>query len=248
MFSPDGRTLAVTGAGNSAAILWDVATGAERISFAGHRGPLTFVAYSPDGRSVASGSWDTTVLLWDVYGLRTTQPRELAVHELDDAWKDLSGTDSARGFQATRRLAAVPRQALPLLARQLKPVVPVTKQQIAQLIRDLDHEKFDARQKAFDDLERLGELAEEELRKVLAAELSVEVRRRVEQLLEKLREGPTPGEAVREGRALEVLEVIGTPEARAILEKLASGAPAAALTRASKQALARLPKAMPTQR
>jgi WD40 repeat protein len=248
IFSPDGRTLAVTGAGNSAAVLWDVATGAERISFSGHRGPLTFVAYSPDGRSLASGSWDTTVLLWDIYGLRDAGARDLTVQELDEAWKDLSGPDAAKGFQATRRLAATPRQVLPELARQLKPVVAVGRQEIARMIKDLDSDSFEVRQKAFDDLERLGELAEEDLRKMLAAELSVEVRRRVEQLLEGIREGPRPAGATREARALEVLEVIGTPEARAIMEKLAGGAPSAGLTRAAKRALARLPQSSPTQR
>jgi WD40 repeat protein len=44
--------------------LWDVARGEEIRRFNEHRDAVTGVAFGPDGRTAVSGSWDTTVLVW----------------------------------------------------------------------------------------------------------------------------------------------------------------------------------------
>jgi WD40 repeat protein len=46
--------------------LWDVQTGKERATLKGHTSPVWSVAYSPEGQTLASGSHDKTVKLWDV--------------------------------------------------------------------------------------------------------------------------------------------------------------------------------------
>jgi WD40 repeat protein len=61
--SPDGRTLAVGGAG-SAVRLWDVATGQERLALPGHRGGACFVGFAPAGDVLLSASRAGEMRLW----------------------------------------------------------------------------------------------------------------------------------------------------------------------------------------
>src|SRR5262249_26047492 len=65
-------------------------------------------------------------------------------------------------------------------------------QKIDQLVKDLDSEKFEVRQKASLELEKLGELAQPALQKVIDAQPGLETRQRVEKLLEALFTGQAP--------------------------------------------------------
>jgi hypothetical protein len=87
----------------------------------------------------------------------------------------------------------------------------------------------------------MGTSAEPSLREALAGQPSLEARRRIERLLDRL---GTPSallpEEARSLRAVEVLEYVGSPAAREVLGRLARGAPHARLTQEARASLKRL--------
>ena len=126
---------------------------------------------------------------------------------------------------------------MPIKRGMRSPPVPrADAKRVAEAIRDLGSTQFTVRQRALKELEAVAEAAESAVRQALAGKPSEEVRRRLEQLLERL-EGV---EELRRSRALEVLEQSDSPESRRLLTALARGAPEARLTRAAQAALDRM--------
>jgi dipeptidyl aminopeptidase/acylaminoacyl peptidase len=244
VFSPDGRLLATVGRDN-VINLWEASTGKPIRSFKGHQGWGTALAFTPDGRLLASGSLDTTVLLWDLTGLSPDgklAARELAAEELKSLWEDLRGADAAKAHRAQWLLAATPKQTLSMLQEHLKAATAIDPERLARLIADLDRDQFEVRQKSFQELETLGELAAPALRKALASKPSLEVSRRLEELLQRCDETTVSEAKVRPQRAVAALEWMGTPEARKLLDELAKGAAGDRVTEDAKAALERMKK------
>jgi hypothetical protein len=238
-FSPDGKTLTWAGVDRTVR-LWEVASGKVRRQLEGHGGVVTAVAFSPDGKWVVSASNDTTLLVWDGMGRRPGAGERLSPEDLERLWAELAGDDAARAYRAVRTLAAVPGQAVPLLLRRVRPVGAPAPGQVRRLLSELDSTGFSARERAARELRQLGELAAPALRQALEGRPSLEVRRRVLELLDGLNGPVTSPAELRVLRLVEVLESSGTPEAKRTLEALARGAPEARLTGEAQASLERL--------
>jgi WD40 repeat protein len=240
-FAPDGKTLVHAGL-DRVVHVWDMETGAELTGFKGHAGALTAVAYAPNGKAVVSASMDTTALVWDMAKVERPAVKNKAVArgELEAHWKTLATDDAGKAFDAICALTASPKEAVALVKEQVQPAPQLDPKRVAELIEQLDSDQFKVRQKATGELLKMGDRVVPAIDKALAANPPLETKRRLEDLRGKLSGPVLQGEALRVYRAIELLERIGTAEARQALQALAEGAPGAFVTRTAKAGLGRL--------
>jgi dipeptidyl aminopeptidase/acylaminoacyl peptidase len=226
--SKDGRIIA-TASGElmeSGVIrIWEVSSGGERTQFQGHIREVESLAFSPDGRFLVSGGDDTTALVWDVAGRVPRPAQPLAAEQLAHYWDDLSSLDAAKGFKALRAFTANPARSVPVLAERLKPGYDGDRKHVESLIAELDSGRFSDRERATAALTGLGRLAEAQMKATLDDNPSAEQRRRLEQILKRVRETPASNQGrLRALRAVEALEAISTPAAKEVLRGIADTA------------------------
>jgi WD40 repeat protein len=239
-FHPAGRLLAA-GTAEGPILVFDVATGQQVASLAGHRGGTTSVAWSLDGKRLASGGNDLTALVWDAAPwLDAPHPAAApTAAQQGVAWVQLAADDAAQALAAVRRLAQSPAATTALLKDRLKPPGPEELARLAALVAQLGDPKYAVREKAAAELLRTGDAAAAFLKQAREEATAPEVRQRLDEILRKLAARPPDSGSVRQRRALAVLTLLGTPEARALLEALAAGDEAAWLTGEARRALGR---------
>jgi len=239
-FSTKGDLLA-HGAADGIIRVWLVDTGQELASLSGHSGVINALAFSPGGKTLASASADTTILTWDLRAAlaKRLPQRVFTDMELETSWDTLASDDAQLAFTTICQLAAASKDTVTFLRTHLKPATLPDSKRVEELLAQLDAKQFQLRQKATGELLQLGDQIVPALDKALAANPPLEAKQRLEALRGKLTGMILEGERLRGFRAVEVLELIGTPEARAVLQALADGAPGALLTVSAQAALKR---------
>jgi WD40 repeat protein len=247
-FSPDGRTLAVS-LGRHDVRLVETASWRVRARVPvpgweshGHFGPDRYrdlLAWSPDGRRLATALPDGGLTVWDVRKLGSVKPLDKAA-SAERTWDSLAGSDAASAYAAVQAMAEAPDRAIPLLRARLAPAPAPDAAKLKGLIAGLGSDEFADRERAAAELGKLGRLAEPALRDALRATPSPEVSRRAGELLERLAAARPTADEILAVRAVETAEWIATPEATKLLESWAAGAEGARLTAEAKAALGRL--------
>jgi hypothetical protein len=229
-FSPDGRFVACA-EGDPAIHTWNVRDGKEVRQIKGFTNEVSSLCFSPDGKSLACGTRivgnaagdRSSLRLWDAgsgeeRGTFGSGPRGVEVVAFSPDGKTLASGDAFRSGQGDEAMFRL--------------------WDVVRLIADLDSDHFMIRQKATEELSKLGGAVIPALRRALDDKPSLEVRRRVQQSLDQARDW-TP-ERLRPHRAIPALERIGTSQAKQVLQTLAQGAPEARRTEEAKSALRRM--------
>ena len=205
VFSPDGRR-SIGGSnyrdGTSQFRIWETASNTELARLV-PRGGVSGLAFTPDGKRLVVAKTDTTFELWDYPSLEARSLTPIA----GDNWELLLHPNAKVGLAVVDALVADPATALSLLKTRLSTIDPA---RLKQLVDELSDEDFATRERAGDELAKLGSQAQGALREA-ATSPSPEASRRAVRLLRGIKP------SVRTIRAVEVAERIGNAEARELL-------------------------------
>jgi WD40 repeat protein len=239
VFAPDARSLVTFARSRFGFEVREVPSGGLRFE-AVRDFYVTDCCISPNGGSLAVSPGSKTgapVELWSLTARQAVPSSIWDGTKVDEYWTALADSDAKKAFTVIGQSAAHPTNAISLLKQRVKVRTGPTKEWLIARIENLDARVYRDRERATADLAQLGELVEAPLRAALPT-ASPEARERLKGLLAKL-EKTTP-EQLRAIRACEILEGIGTSEARALLAEWAKGPAGATLCREAGESLERL--------
>jgi hypothetical protein len=229
--SPDGLNVVRGGRDGTVAVM-SVATGRELLRCRGLGGQIVALAFAPQGYVLAAADDRGTIHVWDLW-----PPPHGPAPSAAQLWKDLAHDETA--FAAMSQLAAAPEKAIALFREHIPPAKLIAGDKLRRLLLELDDPSYAVRTQSATELRRVADLVRNELDKHASAPgTSTEARRHLRQILERI-DDPTL-ELVVFLRALEVLERVGTPAARALVDEWAGGVPAARFTQEARTTLQRM--------
>jgi WD40 repeat protein len=214
-FSADGRLIVVSREGRHSIL--DSLTFEPLMEFVPWTSYGSSFAFSANGKVMVTGD-TSSLLVWDLktaLAARKTSPDKLSAVQLGKLWAELESADARIGHRAMITLSRRPEEAIAYVKSRLPASAPDTAT-FQRLVRQLDDPSFKRREAAEIAIAKMGENAGAMIRQSLKDPPSLEAKRRLTALGEKLRFAD--GDRVRWLRSVELLERIGTPAARATLE------------------------------
>lgn len=83
---PSGEVVAAGSLDSFDIYIWSVQTGQLLDQMSGHEGPVSSLAFAPNGGALVSGSWDRTARIWSIFDrTQTSEPLQLQADVLDIA-------------------------------------------------------------------------------------------------------------------------------------------------------------------
>jgi WD40 repeat protein len=233
-YSPQGAWLATMEFDGMIRIR-DSETEKEILSFRSPTPRISCFVWSADRRSLYSGQMDDTVIQWDLSPSKG-ESKEISSSKGDSLWEELASKDPKVVYRAYWQILTA-KNAVSFLQERLKPDNDEVDKQIAQWIEDLTSDQFSIREKASQELQKLGSRCVHALEQPRRTSDSADLIQRIDKLLANLE---TPKPDYRLLRSLEILEGINTAEAIELLKILSKGNPNADTTQRTISALKRL--------
>ncbi|KAF0246278.1 MAG: WD40 repeat-containing [Planctomycetota bacterium] len=202
------------------------------------------VAWSPDGKRIATGLDDGSTLVWDAEKLlRDPKPPAAGGEPLDALLDRVGVPNPEKAWDAAFGASTLPGCAAALTAR-LDALARADASTVAPLVRQLGDDDPEKRDKAEAELREMGPRAQRDLEAARGEATDAEAKGRLEAILVDWERGPARGPALGWLRGVMILEWLSPgadgPKARALLARLQAEAPWARVRNAAAEAMERL--------
>jgi hypothetical protein len=229
---PSARYVAAGGTNYGVLALLDATSGTPQKNLRGHKGVITSLAFTRDGKYLASSDSDGVAIVWPM----DLMPKPARSPDLGKAWEALVIDDPRGTYIYVCQLVDARDQAVQFLHDKIKPDIKVDQAEFKQILEELDSDTYTVRLKAREKLAQIAPGIWPVIRDAIKDAKSSEVRDALEAAMIKV----APPTAGQETRAVMALERIGSEEAVKLLGTFAGITDNPNLSGAAKKALERL--------
>jgi WD40 repeat protein len=212
-FSLGGKYIATSDTGGAIRV-WEVATDLQALAIEGHHARVSSLAIPKGGRSLISGAGDGMILEWSLSPWRYTSRGELG--DPDTLWEELGVEDASRGYRALWSLVDLGARGVDVVEQKYG---RLDQGAAETLIRRLDDEEVAVRERSLEELVAMAPvpLLEGAVRTGGSAEIRTRAREALERINSPLARST---EAIRRGRVIQALRLIGTVQVQPLLERI----------------------------